>query len=359
MREIKAAVVTAKISEANKRKLDSLIGEGRITYFEPFSYPEMLKMAAAGAAKEEIMQAMKSFRATVKATVLDKNPDVAILGADIDDSILASANMKWIHCTHAGIEKSAKQEVFERNIVVTSSAGRSAPALAEHAMMFILALTYDINHIVAVQKTRVWTLGRQYSMRTGLMGKTVGIIGVGHNGRELAIRLKGFDVRVLGYDRVVHNAEGFDEILEANEANLKRMAQESDYLVLCVSLNNATYHMIDEDLLALMKPSAYLINIARGGLVDEAALITALREHVIAGAGLDTVEEEPLATDSPLWDMPNVLLTPHTTPVIPDKEDREWEYVFMNVAAYQNGTAFVNKLEKEDMFTKKNSPVTR
>lgn len=356
MREIKAAVVTARISAANRHKLDEMIGEGRVTYFEPFSYPEMLKMAANGATREEITQAVKSFRAQVRAVVLEKDPDVAILGADIDDSILAGSNIGWIHCTHAGIEKSAKQEVFDRNIIVTSSAGRSAPALAEHAMMFILSLTYDINHIVEVQKSHAWSLGRQYSMRTGLMGKTVGIIGVGHNGRELAKRLKGFDVRVLGYDRVLREADGFDEILEADEVNLKRMAQESDYLVLCVSLNNATYHMIDEEMLTLMKPSAYLINIARGGLVDEAALVNALQKHVIAGAALDTVEEEPLATDSPLWDMPNVLLTPHTTPVIPDKEDREWEYVFMNVAAYQNETNFVNKLEKDDMFTIRKNP---
>jgi len=316
----------------------------------------MLKMAAKGATREEIVQAMKSFRARVRAVVVEKDPDVAILGADIDDSILAGNNIRWIHCTHAGIEKSAIQEVFDRNIVVTSSAGRSAPALAEHAMMFILSLTYDINHIVAVQKTHSWNLGRQYAMRTGLMGKTVGIIGVGHNGRELAIRLKGFGVRVLGYDRIAREADGFEEILEANQANLKRLAQESDFLVLCVSLNNATYHMINEETLSLMKPSAYLINIARGALVDEQALIRALSHHIIAGAALDTVEEEPLATDSPLWDMPNVLLTPHTTPVIPDKEDREWEYVFMNVAAYQNGTAFVNKLEKDDIFTIRKNP---
>ena len=351
MREIKAAVVTAKISEENKIKLNEMIGEERITYFDPFSYPEMLKMAAKGATKEEILQVMKSYKSQVRKVVLEKTPDVAILGADIDDSILASDNIKWIHCTHAGIEKSAKKEIFDRSIVVTSSAGRSAPALAEHAIMFILSLTYDINHIAAVQKTHTWDLGRQYSLRTGLMGKTVGIIGVGHNGCEIAKRLKGFDVRVLGYDRNVRVVDGIEEILDAHEKNLQHIAEQSDFLVLCVSLNNATYHMINEKILSLMKPSAYVINIARGGLIDEKALIKALSEHVIAGAALDTVEEEPLSADSSLWDMPNVLITPHTTPVIPDKEDREWEYVFKNVVAYQNEESFTNKLEKDDMFT--------
>ena len=111
----------------------------------------------------------------------------------------------------------------------------------------------------------------------------------------------------------VREDENFERILEANPRNLKYIASESDFLVLTVSLNNSTFHMVNAELLSCMKASAYLINIARGSLVDEKALVEALQNHVIAGAGLDTFEVEPLPEDSPLWDMEQVICTPHTT----------------------------------------------
>lgn len=353
MSEIRSAVVTAKTSEKVRATLNALIGEDKIKYFEPFSFKEMQMMAAAGKSKEEIIQATKDHKALVAKYVMENNPDVAILGHDIDASILAGTGMKWIHCTHAGVEKSATSEVFDRGIIVTSSAGRNASGLAEHAIMFILALVYNINHIRDTQKAHKFGLGPMYARRTGLSGKTVGIIGCGHNGTEIAKRLKAFDVRVLGYDRHVREDENFEKIIDANDENLKYIASQSDFLVLTVSLNNATFHMINEEILSLMKPSSYLINIARGGLVDEKALVEALQKHVIAGAALDTFEVEPLAEDSPLWDMPEVICTPHTTPSVYNMEDKQWEYVYTNVKAYLEDGQFVNRLNPEDVYTKK------
>jgi len=353
MSEIRSAIVTAKTSEKVRATLNALIGEDRIKYFEPFSFKEMQMMAAAGKSREEIIQATKDHKAAVCKYVMENNPEVAIRGHDIDASILAGKGMKWIHCTHAGVEKSATSDVFDRGIIVTSSAGRNASGLAEHAIMFILALTYDINHIRDTQKDHKFGLGQRYARRTGLSGKTVGIIGCGHNGTEIAKRLKAFEVRVIGYDRHVREDENFEKIIEANGENLKYLAAESDFLILTVSLNDATFHMINADILATMKPSAYLINIARGGLVDEKALIEALSNHVIAGAGLDTFEVEPIPEDSPLWDMPEVICTPHTTPSVYNMEDKQWEYVYTNVKAYLEDGAFVNRLNPEDMYTKK------
>lgn len=351
MHEIRSMIVTAKISEANKKKLNELVGEENITYIKPFSYPEMMEMMANGFTKEQVFEETQRQKSQLRKVVIEKQPDVAILGSDINDCILASSALGWIHCTHAGVEKSASLEIFDRNIILTSSAGRSASALAEHAIMFILALVYDMSLILERQKLHKWGLGSMYSNRTGLAGKTVGIIGMGHNGCELSKRLKNFEVRVIGYDRSVRQAEGADLILEANEDNLEKIASESDFLVLCVSLNDSTFHMIDAGIFKTMKPSSYLVNIARGGLVDEVALVAALQNHQIAGAGLDTFETEPLSSDSPLWTMNNVIITPHTTPVESDKEDKEWSYVFTNVLAYQNDGKYVNKLNKEDVYT--------
>lgn len=353
MSKIRSAIVTAKTSEKVRATLNALIGEDKIKYFEPFSFKEMQMMAAAGKSKEEIIQATKDHKASIRNYVMENNPDVAILGHDIDESILAGTGMKWIHCTHAGVEKSATKDVFDRGIIVTSSAGRNASGLAEHAIMFILALVYNTNHIRDTQKAHRFGLGPMYSRRTGLAGKTVGIIGCGHNGTEIAKRLKAFEVRVLGYDRNVREDESFEQILEANGENLRCIASQSDFLVLTVSLNNATFHMVNEELLSVMKPSSYLINIARGGLVDEKALIKALKEHRIAGAGLDTFETEPLAEDSPLWDMPEVICTPHTTPSVYNMEDKQWEYVYTNIRAYLDGGELVNRLHQDDMYTKR------
>ncbi len=352
MPEIRQMVVTAKIDEKNKAILESLVGSDHIKYFEPFSYPQMMKMAAMGKTKEEIIKATVEHKRAISDFVKTNNPDVAVLGEDIDASILSGNGMKWIHCTHAGIEKSASSAIFEKGITVTSSAGRNAAGLAEHAMLFILSLAFDSNRIRDCQTAHKFNLGPDYKNRTAIYGKTVGIIGCGHNGTEIAKRLKPFGVKVLGYDRMTREDENFSEILEANKENLHKIAAEADFLVLTVSLNDKTFHMVDESLLASMKPTAYLVNIARGGLVDEAALVAALESHKIAGAALDTFEKEPLDAQSPLWDMPNVICTPHTTPSVMGMIDKEWEYVFNNVKAYANGGKFENVISVEDVYTK-------
>ena len=351
MASLESVLVTAEISEENRRKLNALLGEDHVTYVPPFNFKTMQKMLQNGFSREEIGKAREKNLEELRRIAVEKNIDAAILGTDINSSILASENLKWIHCTHAGVEKSASSQLFDRNIILTSSAGRNAPALAEHAMMFILNMVYDINLIVDRQRSHQFGLGPKYALRTGLMGKTVSIIGLGHNGTELAKRAKAFGCRVIGYDRYPRPVEGVDEVLEAKEENLMRIARESDFVVLTVSLNNATYHMIDEKFLSNMKINGYLINIARGGLVDQEALIRALEEKRIAGAALDTVETEPLEQDSPLWDMKNVLITHHCTPTIPEKDDKEWEYVFLNVKAFLEDGEFVNRMKREDMFT--------
>lgn len=328
MPEIKKVLVTAYIGEENKEKLRRALAPAEVT-FRMFTDKEGIAEAA-------------------------RDVDVAILNGDLDDSILASRALRWVHCCRAGVEKSARPEVFERGIILTSSSGRSAPALAEHALMFMLSLTYDVPMLLAAQAERKWAVSREYFMKTGLYRKTIGVIGLGKTGREVARLAKGFDMRVLGWKRSAAPVENVDRVYASAEGeSVDELLRESDYVVLCVELNDDTWHLMSRERLGLMKKSAFLINMGRGGLVDEAALAQALADGVIAGAGLDTFEVEPLPAESPLWGMRNVMITPHITPQLPDREERMLSYVFENIRAYRGDGKFVNRVTERNMLTRR------
>ena len=330
MPEIKEALVTVYASKEALEALSGALAPAKVTYCLPYG----------PGAKEKIREACKTC-------------DVAIFNGDYDEAILDNPNIKWIHCCRAGVDKSAKKEIFDRGIILTSSSGRSAPALAEHALMFMLSLTYDIPMLYRAQQKHEWAVSREYSMKTGVFKKTLGIVGLGKTGTELARLAKVFDMQVLGYKRSRTRVENVDEVYAAAEGDrLTDMLARCDYVVLCIELNDSTYRMIGAEQLKAMKPSAYLVNMGRGQLVDEPALIEALRMGVIAGAGLDTFEQEPLEKESPLWDLPNVLITPHITPQLPDREERMLSYVYQNLKAYREGTPFVNRATEASIFSK-------
>lgn len=277
--------------------------------------------------------------------------DVAILAADADDLILSGKKLKWIHCCHAGLDKTAKPELFDREILLTGSAGRSAPALAEHVFTFLLTLAYDMPGILQAQSRHHWC-AKELGGRSSVFGKTMGIVGLGNTGQAVARLAKAFSMEVLGWRRRDEDVPWVDRVYSSDRGDsLRIVLEQSDFVVLCAGLNDETRHLLNRETLGYMKPTAYLINIGRGELVEENALIHALKSGTIAGAGLDNFETEPLPKDSPLWDLPNVILTPHTTPGLPDREDRAVEYVLQNIAAYRRGSGFVNRLTRRDVYT--------
>lgn len=323
MPEIKSVLVTALLNEQSKEKLRQALAPADVIFC--------------------------LFTEKDKIAELVKNVDVCILHGDLDDSILTGENIKWIHCCRAGVEKSARQEVFDRGIILTSSSGRSAPALAEHALMFMLALTYDLPMLQRAQSEHRWAASREYFMKTGMYGKTVGILGLGKTGQELARLCKGFDMRVLGYRRDVNKPDHVDEVFSSKRGDsIKPILEQSDYLVLSIELNDDTWHMLGAEELASMKKGAYLINMGRGGLIDEPAMVVALQNNTLAGAGLDTFEIEPLPTEHPLWDLPSVIITPHITPQLLDREERMLSYVLENIEAYREGGEFVNLITERN-----------
>ena len=326
MPELHNVLITARLKPENQKKLTEALAPANVI----FCHPED---------REAIQRCIHRV-------------DAAILDTDADDLILSGERLRWIHCCHAGLDKTARPEVFRRCIILTGSSGRSAPALAEHAMMFLLALTYDLPMLMRAKGEHRWAGGGEYAERTGLRGKTVGLIGLGRTGREVARLAKQFNMRVVAWRRRPDCPGNVDQVYAADLGDtIRPVLEQSDYVVLCASLNDQTYHLLNEETLRAMKPSAYLVNIGRGSLVDEAALIRALKEGVLAGAGLDTFETEPLPPDSPLWELPNVILTPHTTPKLPDREERALYYVLKNIEAYRCGTGFVNRLTPRDVYS--------
>jgi phosphoglycerate dehydrogenase-like enzyme len=281
--------------------------------------------------------------------------DVAVLWGDLDDRHLQAPHLRWVHCDHAGLTRSARPEVFEKGLLVTGSAGRSAPALAQHAFYFALALTFDAKGLFGMQAARQWRGPAGYEHRMALYGKTLGIVGFGKTGREMALLGKAFGMRVIAYRRRAdEDAPAVDRLLASDAGDsLDPLIEESDVIMLAAHLSDETYHLFGADQFARMKSSAYIINLARGGLIDQDALVEALRTGAIAGAGLDVADPEPLPADSPLWDAPNVVLTPHMTPRLPDRTQRSIEVIAENARRYRAGEPLLNELTPRDIYTRR------
>lgn len=278
--------------------------------------------------------------------------DVAILRKDPDPQILSAPNLRWIHVDHAGLNRAAKPEAFRDGLVITGSSGRSSPVLAEHAMFFALALAYRYPTFLDAQRAHHWGVEGQNDLR-GLYGRTIGIVGLGNTGQELAVRAKAFGMRVLGFRRrQTPPPPSVDQLFSADANDgLDAMLEQSDFIVLALGLSDQTHHLIGRRELGLIGPGGYLINMARGPVVDERALIEALQSGDIAGAGLDTFEVEPLPVESPLWDAPNTLITPHVTPAVPDRTQRSLDIICENIRRFKSGEPLLNVLTREDQYS--------
>lgn len=285
-----------------------------------------------------------------------KDADVAILMGDVDPCLLGENTLKWIHCDHAGLNGSARPEVFARGIPVTGAAGRSAPVLAEHCIYFMMQGCYHTKELLRAQENCTWGVDGMNTWR-GLYGRTVGIVGMGNNGRMLADRLHAFGMNIVAYDKFP--IKGYDYISQKYCADagdtIQPLLEQSDFVVLTLALTDETYHMINKDTLAQMKDGAFLVNMARGGIVCTEDLIEALKSGKLSGAGLDVFEEQPLSPESPLWKMEQVYITPHSTPQVPDRAARSVEIIRENARRFEAGEPLLNRMRPEDAMNGKKS----
>ena len=217
-------------------------------------------------------------------------------------------SLRFVQLLSAGYEEITANGV-PPGTVVANAGDAWSPAVAEHALGLLLGLVKDLPQALANQRRHVWD--RAYSARMGtLRGRTLAIVGFGSIGREIARYARPLGMRIVGLTRSGAPHELADEMRPL--AELARVLPQAGAIVLAVAYAPATHHILGTAELARCRPEAVLVNIARGGLVDGAALAAALRRGAIAGAALDVTDPEPLPADSPLWECPNLILTPHT-----------------------------------------------
>src|SRR5512146_232485 len=257
--------------------------------------------------------------------------------------------LRWIHSTAAAVHQLIFPELVASEVVLTNSREVHGPVVAEHALALMFAVARKIPAAVRYQQQHVWGQERMWlegPMPSELQGATLGLIGLGSIGREIARRAAALGMRVLAVRE--HPARGGAEGVQAvyGPAQLADLLAASDYVVLAAPVTASTERLMDRTRLAQMRPTACLVNVGRGVLVDEMALAEALREKKIAAAALDVLEKEPLPADSPLWSMENVLITPHTGSVTPRLWERQYALISENVHRFLAGEPLLGVVNK-------------
>ncbi len=320
--------VTFKISPENIRDIEAV--DPRIQIVD---FPAIILRPGPGLSDED--------QAKAKAALQDVE---VVFGPNTMPPWLldAAPNLKWFQVITAGVDHMVKDGLLERGFTVTKVSGLAAPAIAEYVMATMLMLCKGMHTSGKQQAEHKW----EFHFTQELKGKTVGIVGMGAIGREVAKRSRAFGLRIVASRRRVAAGDtdpDCDDLFPHSE--LDRILQESDYVVLCVPLTDETRGLLGARELALMKPTASLINIARGAVVDQAALIAALRDGTIASAALDVFDPEPLAAESPLWDMPNVIVTPHMSGAVEGYGTRATDYFVRNLRRYAAGESLENVVD--------------
>lgn len=289
--------------------------------------------------------------ARVSPAVLEAVADAEIyFGYGIPAELLeAGPKLRWVHSGAAGVGSSLTPTMLERDVVFTNSAGIHAPPMAETVLAMLLHFGRGLDFALDAQRRGEWTKEPYYDASAPLLElstATVGIIGFGGIGREVARRVASLGARVIAVKRSpaagevnlqpVSGGGGLGSRIEIvwGESGLDAVYRACDFVVVAAPETAETRGMVDAGALARMKPGAVLVNVARGSLVDEAALVEALREGRIRGAGLDVFTQEPLPADSPLWSLSNVVLTPHVSAVTRGFWTRETELMVRNVRRY-------------------------
>lgn len=263
-------------------------------------------------------------------------------GRPVLERIFAAApQLRWMHTPSAGVEHLMIPVVLERDLLLTNSAGVHAIPIAEFVLAFMLSKAKRIDEYRAAQAERRWLRGLELHE---LYEQTLLIVGIGGIGEAIAARAAALGMRVLGSRRSPRPMPGVELVVGGDE--WRALLPEADYVVLATPLTPETRRMFDAAAFAAMKPGAYLINIARGEIIDNEALLAALRTGPIAGAALDTFEVEPLPDDSPLWGMPNVTITPHTTANSPRMRERQIALFLANLQRFRAGTPLLNLVDK-------------
>lgn len=296
----------------------------------------------------------------VPASVWERT-EVLYSGHVFPDINLAG-RLRWLQLDTSGVDHILNTPIWGSDIAVTTLGGVAPSNMAEFVLMMMLGFAHHLPKMVRYQLRGEWPSAAerwQHWMPAELRGATVGIVGYGSIGRQVGSTARALGMRVLGLHRggqerlltyriAQLGMPGGDEPDQMfAPGQLHELLAQSDYVVLIVPYTSATHHMIDARALAAMKPTAVLINIARGGVVDEQALALALAERRIAAAALDVFEHEPLPAHSPLWSMDNVVISPHVAGLTPHYYERVFELFAENLRRYMDGHELLNRASRE------------
>jgi phosphoglycerate dehydrogenase-like enzyme len=263
-------------------------------------------------------------------------------------SVRKAPQLKWLHVFNAGVDHPIFAEVLARGVRLTTSAGSTAEPIAQTAIMGLLALARGLPHWLASQRSRKWDPVRAGRLPRDLRGQTAVIVGLGQIGAEIARLARELGLKVIGIRRSPLKAgDPVDELRPP--AALPELLPQCDWLIIACPLTPGTRGLIDAAAIARLPRGARIINIARGEIVVESAMIAALESGRLAGAYLDVFETEPLPADSPLWDLPNVLVTPHNSSAATGNDERVLEIFLDNLARWHRGAPLVNEVDAATM----------
>lgn len=322
MKVIKYACIIMRLSKAQQKYLEGVMNAGTTVFFDRYDL----------SVQNHIRKA-----------------DVIITSYPVDKDILyENTNLSWIHYNMAGLEKYLDGKLLRNGVIITGASGRSTPSLSEHVFFFMLQDSFCVKKLLEDNRLHNWNMDTR--LWRPLYGKTITILGMGNIGNSVAQKAATFGMTVLGFSRRKREVEYPYKRLYYGILGLKEAVSVSDYIITTMSLTNETYHLINKDIFSCMKRDAFIINISRGKIINEADLIVALKDHKIRGAGLDVFENEPLSKSSQLWDMDNVLITPHQSPILDDRMERTIDIIQKNILAYQQEDTMINSFSVQDVF---------
>ena len=298
---------------------------------------------------EWVMRYVNDLKAEFPAVefVREAATDVEVVIGRVDDEVLEKArHVRWIQALSAGVEWLRNTPALaDTDIVVTNARGAHAATIAEHAFGMLVFLARRFDALYRAQQERVW-LQPAPTGTVGLSGLTMGVIGLGHIGRAIAVRAHGFDMRVIAVD--VHEVARPEYVAELRRLDgLDDLLRRADVVAVATPITDRTRGMLGPRELALLKPSAYLLVMSRGGIVDEPTVARMLRDGTLAGAGLDVTAVEPLPADSELWDAPNIIITPHSSPVSEQTHAAVTATLRRNLSHYLAGEPLENVVDKK------------
>jgi len=285
-------------------------------------------------------------RETLRRVLVESD---AAFAAFLDHDLVPSlTRLQWVQAPAAGVAHLLSAELAASAIVLTSARGLRARAIAEHVMLMALALARQLPLVMRRQSERVWALDEIETAGTirTLSGRQMGIVGLGSIGSEVARLAAGFGMRVVATRKNADRPrpEGVAEVLLPER--LPDLMAASDVIVLSAALTAETRTLVNRDVLARVKQGAWLINIGRGQLVDDAALMDALRDGRLGGAALDVFRREPLPAESPYWDLPNVIVTPHLSGAMEDYWTPLVGLFAENLRRFEKGQPLINVVDK-------------